>query len=77
MSRARREASRGTSMIKGRLGNVGPLWRETGDLVTWDVEKAEVLNDFLPRSSPASSPATPPKSQEAKAGIGRMKSCPP
>jgi len=31
---------------KGRLGNMwGPLWKETGDLVTWDMEKAEVLND--------------------------------
>ncbi|GAB0176214.1 hypothetical protein GRJ2_000086600 [Grus japonensis] len=27
--------------------NVGPLWKETGDLVTWDMEKAEVFNDFF------------------------------
>ncbi|GAB0183728.1 mitochondrial enolase superfamily member 1 [Grus japonensis] len=27
--------------------NVGPLWNETGDLVTQDVEKAEVLNDLF------------------------------
>ncbi|GAB0201665.1 tenascin-X [Grus japonensis] len=27
--------------------NVGPLWNEIGDLVTWDMEKAEVLNDFF------------------------------
>jgi len=27
--------------------NVGPLQKETGDLVTWDMKKAEVLNDFL------------------------------
>ena len=26
--------------------NVGPLQKETGDLVTWDV-KADVLNDFF------------------------------
>jgi len=26
---------------------VGPLWKETGDLVTWDMEKAEVLNEVL------------------------------
>jgi len=26
---------------------VGPLWKETGDLVTWDREKAEVLNEFF------------------------------
>ncbi|GAB0191324.1 mitochondrial enolase superfamily member 1 [Grus japonensis] len=27
--------------------NGGPLWNETGDLVTQDMEKAEVLNDFF------------------------------
>ncbi|GAB0193934.1 mitochondrial enolase superfamily member 1 [Grus japonensis] len=27
--------------------NVGPLRNETGDLVTWDMEKAEILNDFF------------------------------
>ncbi|GAB0185088.1 mitochondrial enolase superfamily member 1 [Grus japonensis] len=27
--------------------NMGPLWKEMGDLVTWDMEKAEVLNDFF------------------------------
>jgi len=27
--------------------NVGPLWKEAGDLVSWDVEKAELLNDFF------------------------------
>jgi len=26
---------------------VGPLWRETGDLVTRDMEKAEVLNEIF------------------------------
>ena len=26
---------------------MGPLWKETEDLVTWDMEKAEVLNDFF------------------------------
>ena len=26
---------------------MGPLWNEMGDLVTWDMEKAEVLNDFF------------------------------
>jgi len=26
---------------------VGPLWKETGDLVTWDMEMAEVLIDFF------------------------------
>ncbi|KAM9590815.1 uncharacterized protein ACIBXB_005869 [Morphnus guianensis] len=27
--------------------NVGPLWKDMGDLVTRDMEKAEVLNDFF------------------------------
>ncbi|GAB0178700.1 mitochondrial enolase superfamily member 1 [Grus japonensis] len=27
--------------------NIGPLWNETGDLVTQDMEKAEVLNEFF------------------------------
>ncbi|GAB0204905.1 mitochondrial enolase superfamily member 1 [Grus japonensis] len=27
--------------------NVGPLQNETEDLVTWDMEKAELLNDFF------------------------------
>ncbi|GAB0188489.1 mitochondrial enolase superfamily member 1 [Grus japonensis] len=26
---------------------VGPLWKETGDLITQDMEKAEALNDFF------------------------------
>ena len=26
---------------------LGPLQKETGDLVTWDMERAEVLNDFF------------------------------
>ena len=26
---------------------MSPLWKETGDLVTRDTEKAEVLNDFF------------------------------
>ena len=26
---------------------MGPLWKEMGDVVTWDMEKAEVLNDFF------------------------------
>lgn len=37
---------------------VGYLQKETGDLVTWDMEKAEVLHDFfLPQSSSARAPA--------------------
>jgi len=56
--------------------NVGPLWKKKRDLVTRDMEKAEVLNDFLLQSSPAGAPATLPKSQEAQAGTGRMKNHP-
>ena len=26
---------------------MGPLQKETGDLVTWDMEEAEVLNNFF------------------------------
>jgi len=26
---------------------MGPLWKKMGDLVTWDMEKAEVLNDVF------------------------------
>jgi len=53
--------------------NMGLLWKETGDLVTQNVEKAEVCNNFLPQSSLSDAPATPPKSQKAKAGTRRMK----
>lgn len=28
--------------------NVGPLWKEMGDLVTQDMKKSEVLKDLLP-----------------------------
>jgi len=59
--------------------NVGPLWKETRDLFTQDMEKVEVLNDsmtLLPQSSRTSAPAAPPKSQMAKAGTGRTKNRP-
>jgi len=47
-----------------------------GDLVTWDMENVEALNDFFAQSSPASAPATSPKPQKAKVGTGRMKNHP-
>ena len=58
--------------------NVGPLQKETGDLVTWDMEKAEVLNGFFGLSlhQQGLQPDTPPKTQKAKAGTGGMKNCP-
>jgi len=35
-------------VIKGRPGKiVGPVQKETGDLIVRDTEKAEVLNDFF------------------------------
>lgn len=27
--------------------NMSPLWKEVGDLVTWNMEKAELLNYFF------------------------------
>lgn len=42
---------------------VGPLWKETGDLVTQDMEKAEIL--FLPKSSAARALVTVSNSQKA------------
>jgi len=36
------------SVINNKMtrDNVDPLWKETGDLVTWNMDKAEVLCDF-------------------------------
>lgn len=39
-------ASISTSVVKGRLGKLS-LQKEMRDLVTQDMEKAEVLNDFF------------------------------
>jgi len=56
--------------------NVGPLWKEMGDLVTRNMEKTEILNDFFASVFAGKSSSTPPKSQKAKAGTGRMKNHP-
>jgi len=56
--------------------NVGPLWKEAGDLVPRDVEKAEVLNDFFASVFKARALATPFKLQKAKVETGRMKKRP-
>jgi len=53
--------------------NVGPLWKEMAELLTGGIEKAEVLDDILPQSSLTSAPATPLKTQQAKAWTRRMK----
>lgn len=56
------------------MKNVGLLWKETGDQVTWDLKKTEIRKDFFwPCFSLASAPARPPKSQKAKAVLVRMK----
>lgn len=44
-----------------------PFWKETGDLVTSHMEKAELLSNFFPQSSPTDALAMLPKSQKAKA----------
>lgn len=46
------------------------LWKEMGDLVPWDVEKAEVPNHFFASIFTNKNLTTPPK---LKAGTGRMK----
>ncbi|GAB0206451.1 mitochondrial enolase superfamily member 1 [Grus japonensis] len=53
--------------------NVSPLQKKMGDLVTQDMEKAEVLNNCF---ASVFTQATPSKSQKAKAGTGRMKNRP-
>ncbi|PKU35817.1 hypothetical protein llap_9497 [Limosa lapponica baueri] len=56
--------------------DVGPLQKEMGDLITQDMEKAEVLNDFLPPFSLARALTTPPKLRKAKTGAMTMKNHP-
>lgn len=56
--------------------NVGLLKKETGELVTQDMEKTEILSAFSSQSLPVSAPDKPPKWQKAKARVGRMKKCP-
>lgn len=41
---------------------MGLLLRETGDLITWDMENTEVLNNILTQSSPTSAIAILPES---------------
>ena len=55
---------------------MSPLWKKAEDMVTRDMEKAEVSMTFLPQNSLASALATTPKSQKTKAGTGNMKNCP-
>jgi len=78
IAKATRKASIGTSVIKGRLKKMWALSRrkwETWLPGIWRSLRYSML--FLSQSSLASAPATPPKSQKAKTGTGRRKSCPP
>lgn len=34
-------------VIKGRLENMGPPWKQMGSLATQDMEKAEEFNNFI------------------------------
>jgi len=64
LTRGRQMTSSSDVIISDRRktrGNVGLLQKEVGDLVTWDVEKAEVLNDRFASVFKASTLATPPK----------------
>ncbi|PKU36187.1 hypothetical protein llap_13509 [Limosa lapponica baueri] len=38
---------------KKKIRENGPVWKQTGDLATWDLEKAEVLNDFFASDFPS------------------------
>ena len=53
-----------------------PPINKTGDLVTTDVEKAEVLDDCFPPFSPAVTVPTSLESLNPKAGTGGTKSLP-
>lgn len=53
--------------------NVGPLMKEMENLVTQDIEKAEILSDFFCLSLLAIALATLSNSQNTKAGTARIK----
>jgi len=55
---------------------VGPLQKEIGDLVTWVVEKAEVLSHFFASVFTSKCFSQLPKLQMARAGTRRMKNHP-
>jgi len=73
MQRILSRASTGTSARKGRLKKAFPPMNKNGDLVSTDKENAEVLNNFLPQSSLATSLLGPPKSMDHKMGNRRVK----
>lgn len=57
---------------KRKMGdNVGLCWKETRDMATLDMEKAEVLNDFCASYSMASASATLLQLRNGNASAGR------
>jgi len=55
---------------------VGPLCKEAGDLVTRDMEKAEVLNDYFASDFESKCSSHTAQVAEGKDGDWEMKSCP-
>jgi len=55
--------------------DVGPLWRETGDLITGIRRKPRCSVTSLLQSSPERAVVTPPNLQKAKVRTWRMKIC--
>ena len=47
---------------------MGPLWKDAGDLATWDVERAEVLNDFFASVFNSKCSSHPTQVAEGKGG---------
>lgn len=54
---------------------MGPPWKETGDLVTQGMKKAEVFSDFYVSVFTRKSSRQIAGPQKAKVGTGRMKNC--
>jgi len=56
--------------------NVGLLWKEMGDLVTWDIEKAEVHNDFFGSIFTGKCSSRTAQVTDSKGRDCEMKNCP-
>ena len=56
--------------------SIGSLMNKNGNLVSTDQEKAEVLNNFLPRSSLTTSLLAPPQLMDCKMGTRAAKPFP-